>query len=132
MYSENYYVKDNIVYETNVQKSYGERKTNNHKLLDIGFDFNILLDSNRHVLLVKSFLGFPFKNFIAKSYFCADGIGQYSNNTIDVAWSIDNHHMFDKYVRRIVKYVMLCYKCSVIQRFTPKGVLFMILQYVAI
>ena len=139
MYNEDYCVKNNIVYNTDdlikytngdLEHCYNVCATGYNKLIDIKHDYKIVLDGNHNVLLLHTYMIIFEIEFIAKSYYCADSIGQYSNDTVGVVWSANNHCMFDEYTRKIVYWVMLCYKYGGVRMFIPKGVLFMILGYV--
>ena len=132
-YNEYYYTKDNLVYTTDNNdwlKCYGNHKTDKHKYLNVRYFYKVSLDICRKIVtFIHDDDGII--NDIAKYHYCAKNLGKYSNDTIGVVWSMGNHCMFDKYTRRIIGFVMLCYKHSVNKMFVPKGVLFMILGYVA-
>ena len=113
------------------RKTFGAYKTNEHKVLNIGSNFKIVLDIGQQVHTISCSNNETIK-IVADCYYSAAHIGQYNNITYGVMWSTSNHSIFDKYVRRIVRFVMMCYKYSMTKQFIPKGVLFMIIKYIAI
>ena len=133
-YSDCYHVKDNKVYNTfgypYGSHCYGVRRSTNYKLLYAINKRKIYLKMRTVMINYND----SSEETIADSHFYANSINQYSNDTIGIDWSIASHHLFSKYVRKIIMFVMLCYRHSSVRmrNCIPKRILFMILQIVAI
>ena len=67
---------------------------------------------------------------IAKSYYHAENLCQYSNDVVNVKWSIDDHHLFGKYVDNFVILLLKYHKYGKFRKYIPKGILFMIIRFI--
>ena len=128
MYGEDYHVKDGLIYRY---------------LLDDGkpiyccHDDNILIDycENRRIVIKDRNINYIIDGgasnivqyHISQSHYHVENLLMYSNNTLDIKWTPNDHHLFGKYIDKLVKLVLMCHKRN---KFVPKCVLFMIVQLV--
>ena len=127
-----YYTMDGTIGHTTKQKSnLGYHKTDDHVMMDIDDDYKIVLNVKTNVVEyhTKTRDNVVVYN-IGCSYYHVESFGQYNNSSYDVIWSPNNHHLFDNYTDGYVKNILTCHKYGKLKQWIPKGVLYLILQFV--
>ena len=123
-----YYVKDNNVYSINDHKLLSNSCNNDKsRLVTLGDDYQVNLSKlTKELISTKS----NTTDKLSDVHYCVDVLGQYSNTSFDVTWSPNNHHHFDKYTDKFIRWVILCYKQSNSKRYFPTPILYSIIQLV--
>ena len=132
-----YHVKDNIIYQTRGLETYGKHTTDHYTVLNLcetfkiisTFDNEIKCMSNRNSYLPQevALKSLPVQQ-IAHYYYHAENLNQYSNDSVDIRWSINTHKLFGKYVDVFIKHILICYKYSNKQYWIPKCILYVIIS----
>ena len=93
------------------------------------------LDDNYKVTLNKKINGtqnvtISHDTEIIQSHYYIKRLWQYSNTTLDIPWTTTSHKLFDKYTKKYIKIILLCYKCSGTKIMIPIVLFYQILQLV--
>ena len=96
IYNKYYYVKNNLIYNTNDEDNltYGKHKTDDQTVLTIYSKHKIVSTTLNKTNIVEHFMDtgdrYIKMHQIACSYYCADNLGQYSNDTYNIIWGQTN------------------------------------------
>ena len=133
-YNRYYYCsEDNLVRRFNdkQQLNYGYHVTDYHTMIDYDDKHKIILVNKTGMInYIVTSNGNTATHQIAQSYYHVENLSQYSNNTWNIGWTINNHQSFGKYASKFVKNILTCHKYGKLQKWIPKGVLYLILQFV--
>ena len=128
MYNINYYcTKDNIVRK---DMDHCGAKINGNI---IDYDYKCMITFDTDTVTIKYFQDRKSNEVthnIAKSYYHAENLFQYSNDTWNIRWTIDSHHLFGKYTDKLVRLLLKYHKYSKLRKYIPKGILFMVIQFI--
>ena len=133
-YNADYYCgKDNLVHCFNdIGKiNYDYHVTDYHTMVDYDDKHKIILVNKTGMIeYITALNGNRTLHPIVQSYYHVENLSQYSNNTWNIRWTINNHQLFGEYASKFVKNILICHKYGKLQRWIPKGVLYLILQFV--
>ena len=135
VYNRYYHVADNGIYkdEYNEPALCGIHETNTHTVLNIDGNHKIVTTNGNDPKIIKyhrKFKHYTDTKYIDTSYYHTENLGQYSNDTWNIEWTTDNHHLFDQYTKKFVEVLLRCRKYSKYQRLVPKQILYYILKFI--
>ena len=138
IFNEYYYAKDNIIWHMNghvIDSKYNKHITDQYEVLDVFYSqyiYNIqhiILKTVNKQRIVECYTN-TSNHQIATSHYHTKSLGQFNNNTYDILWSKLNHHLFDKYTDKFVKFVITCHKYGKLKQWIPKPILLVILSFI--
>ena len=121
-----------VTKHTNISRVYkGYHKTENCEILNVDKNHTIILTTLDYPKNVAMRYNNTLKSrHIAKSYYHVENLCQYINNTYNIEWTPEYHHLFGKYANKLVETVLICHKYSKYLKFMPKGVLYIVIQFI--
>ena len=138
VFNHAYCVRDNNVCEipgTSEYNDYGQHITEDYRILNINCDHKIIVDTRYKPNAIRSAsITGIHDNYhvykIGKSYYHAEDLTQYSNTSYNIVWTPGNHKYYDGYTRKLIHFVIMCHKHSVIQKMVPRVILYCIIQFI--